>query len=72
MGLFGKLKENMEKAKEHERMVAERRKTEFERDSKRPAIADLPFTTLENTPSQKKTPQRYSLRGPLQVMPRSF
>lgn len=47
MGLFGRLKENMEKAKEHERMVNERRKTEFERDSKRPAIAELPFTTLD-------------------------
>ena len=47
MGLFGKLKENMEKAKEHERMVTERRKAEYERDLKRPSITTLPFTTLD-------------------------
>lgn len=32
MGLFSKLKENVEKAKERDRMVAERKKAECERD----------------------------------------
>lgn len=48
MGLFSKLKENAEKAKEHDRMVAERKKAECERDLKRPGIATLPFTTLDS------------------------
>ncbi len=47
MGLFSKLKENIEKAKEYEKMVNEKRKAEYEKDLNRPSIANLPFTTLD-------------------------
>ena len=47
MGLFSKLKENIEKSKERQKMMMEKKKAEYERDISRPGIATLPFVTLD-------------------------